>query len=91
MNESTAEMALIGESSVSGCLSWSDIGREQAACRVQSRCDAICVRRQTDESTKMASEPLPRHAGKRRNSAEFLDPSSLRIRERHSARDCKPC
>ncbi|MEA2893794.1 MAG: hypothetical protein QOI05_4587 [Bradyrhizobium sp.] len=77
-------MALISESSVSGRGSRSDVGREQAACRVQSSCDAICVRRQTDEPAKMASEPLPRHAGKRRNSADFQIRLRYEIRERHS-------
>ena len=74
-------MALIGKSSIGGRLCWSDIGRKQAAGRVQPRYDAICVRRQTDEPTKTASETLPRYPGEPCNRAD------LEIRLRHERRE----
>src|SRR4051812_16228317 len=75
--KSATEMALICESSLNSCLSWTDAGREQEACSVQSHPDAICVGRQADESKKTASESLPGYTEKRRNRADF------KVRLRH--------
>src|SRR5215472_881221 len=74
-------MALIGESGISGCLGWRNVGRKQMSCSIQPCCDTICVRRQTDQSTKAANEPYPRCSGTPRDRADFT------IRPCHECRE----